>query len=66
MSGFCAILLKINYVKIYSHFASNSGKIYKRKECNECRGEEKETLKFAILLVHWQVCMAAKNLGYKR
>ena len=53
---------------MYSHFASKSGKIYKRKECNECRGEreKKETLKFAILLVHWQVCMAAKNLGYKR
>ena len=57
---------------MYSHFASQSGKIYKRKECNECRGEsererkKEETLKFAILLVHWQVCMAAKNLGYKR
>ena len=55
---------------MYSHFASKSGKIYKRKECNECRGEserkKEETLKFAILLVHWQVCMAAKNLGYKR
>ena len=33
----------------------------------EARAREKEeTLKFAILLVHWQVCMAAKNLGYKR
>lgn len=30
------------------------------------RERKKETLKFAILLVHWQVCMAAKNLGYKR
>ena len=45
-------------VKMYSHFASKSGKIYKRKECNECRGEserekkKEETLKFAILLVH--------------
>ena len=38
------------------------------KEKNEMNVEarKKETLKFAILLVHWQVCMAAKNLGYKR
>ena len=27
---------------MYSHFASKSGKIYKRKECNECRGEKKK------------------------
>ena len=32
----------------------------------EAKAKKKETLKFAILLVHWQVCMAAKNLGYKR
>ena len=41
------------YVKMYSHFASKSGKIYKRKECkSESEREKKETLKFAILLVH--------------
>ena len=27
---------------MYSHFAFKSGKIYKRKECNECRGEKKK------------------------
>ena len=33
------------YVKMYSHFASKSGKIYKRKECNECRGEREKKKK---------------------
>ena len=35
----------MNYVKIYSHLASKSGKIYKRKECNECRGEKEKKKK---------------------
>ena len=46
MLGFCATLLieitEKKYVKMYSHFASKGGKIYKRKECNECRGEREK------------------------
>ena len=73
MSDFCAILLieiteKKIMLKCIHILHLRVVKYTKEKNAMnvEARERKKETLKFAILLVHWQVCMAAKNLGYKR
>ena len=64
MSGFCAILLMLKCIHILHLRVVKYTK--EKNAMNVEARRKKETLKFAILLVHWQVCMAAKNLGYKR